>query len=275
MKERRFRACAGADVRNIFDEIQKHSGRESVLGLQIEPGVLTEDVKLITITIGGNDVGFAKVLRFCALLLPPWEGCLEREFDPYDQFQPDPTLETWVATRLTKLGEDLQVLYERLKTEAPDKARIIVLGYPSLFPEKLQLSCLGELGAYNKSERRGYIGYGITLNELIRDRALAAGLEYVDTMSLFTTHEPCGAGGPDWLRFPSPKIIDGWFHPNEIGQEKLARAVLCYLDEHPGEGDEAAASAEEGAAIDPGTKACFESADSFPAPPVEAARSMR
>jgi len=93
MKERRFRACAGADVRNIYDEVQKHGGVPSILGLQLEQGILTDDVKLITITIGGNDVGFAKVLKFCALLFPPTDGCLNNEFDPYDEFEPDPTLE--------------------------------------------------------------------------------------------------------------------------------------------------------------------------------------
>ena len=75
MEDRRFRACAGADVRNVFDEIQRHgdgkdNSLENYLGLQVEPGVLTDDVKLITVTMGGNDVGFAKVLKFCALFLP-------------------------------------------------------------------------------------------------------------------------------------------------------------------------------------------------------------
>lgn len=147
-----------------------------------------------------------------------------------------------------------------------------MLGYPSLFPEEIQFSCLGELGFFNKTERRGYIRYGVTLNNLIRERALAGDLEYIDTMPLFTTHEPCGAGGSDWMRFPSPKTIDGWFHPNETGQQKLARAVLCYLDEHPGGGN----AAPEGiASIDPGTRECFESSDIFPAPPAQAEEPTR
>jgi hypothetical protein len=102
---------------------------------------------------------------------------------------------------------------------------------------------------------------------LIRERALAANLEYIDTMSLFSTHEPCGAGGSDWMRFPSINSIDGWFHPNETGQEKLARAVLCYLDAHRGGVN---AAPEATVTIDPATKECFESSDIFPAPPTQA-----
>jgi len=267
MTERRFRACAGADVRNIYDEVQKHSGVPSMLGLQLEPDIMSDEVKLITITIGGNDVGFAKVLKFCALLFPPTDGCLNNEFDPYDDFKPDPTLDMWIDARLAQLADDLEILYGRLRAEAPEDARIIVLGYPSLFPEKLQFSCLGEFGLFNKTERGGYIRYGAALNDLIRERALAADLEYIDTMSLFSTHEPCGAGGSDWMRFPSTNSIDGWFHPNETGQEKLARAVLCYLDAHPGGANSAP---EATVSIDPVTKECFESSDIFPAPPAEA-----
>jgi lysophospholipase L1-like esterase len=267
MTERRFRACAGADVRNIYDEVQKHGGVPSMLGLQLEPDIMSDDVKLITITIGGNDVGFAKVLKFCALLFPPTDGCLNNEFDPYDDFQPDPTLETWINARFTQLGDDLDTLYGRLRAAAPSDVRILVLGYPSLFPEEIQFSCFGELGLFNKTERRGYIRYGVTLNNLIRERALAANLEYIDTMSLFSTHEPCGAGGSDWMRFPSINSIDGWFHPNETGQEKLARAVLCYLDAHRGGVN---AAPEATVTIDPATKECFESSDIFPAPPTQA-----
>ena len=278
MEDRRFRACAGADVRNVFDEIQRHgdgkdNSLENYLGLQVEPGVLTDDVKLITVTVGGNDVGFAKVLKFCALLLPPWDSCLDKKFDPYKEFDADPTLEEWIEDRFTELGNALEVMYARLNGEAPDDARIIVLGYPSLFPEKVQLTCLGEFGAFNKTERRRYIEYGIALNELIRDRAQGAGLEYLDTLWLFSNHEPCGAGGSDWMRFPSPRVIDGWFHPNEIGQEKLARVILCYLYEHPGGAGEAEVPVQETAAVDAATRECFESSDSFPAPPIEATRS--
>jgi lysophospholipase L1-like esterase len=279
MTERRFRACAGADVKNVFDEVQRHSDgrghtRENFQGLQVEPGVLTEDVKLITITMGGNDVGFAKVLKFCALLLPPWDSCLNNEFDPYDEFHKDPELSDWVDARLTKLGDDLKTMYERLNAEAPVDARIIVLGYPSLFPEEVQRSCFGELGAFNKEERAAYINYGLALNGLIRESAEGPGLEYLDTLSVFSTHEPCGAGGLDWMRFPSYRLIDGWFHPNEVGQEQLARVILCYLDEHPGGAGEATVPVQESGAVDAATRQCFESSDSFPAPPNEAAGSV-
>lgn len=60
-----FRACLGAVLANVFDEIQEHSAVANRQWLQAEPEIVGEDVALVTLTMGVNDVDFAKVLSFC------------------------------------------------------------------------------------------------------------------------------------------------------------------------------------------------------------------
>jgi hypothetical protein len=266
MTERRWRACSGALVGDIFDEEQTDGDDAGEVVTvpsppvpQVESGLLGEHVSLVTITIGGNDVGFAKSLRFCGLL-DPRKHCFDIPFDPYDEYATDPTLERWIDDRMGRLRERIADLYRRLR-EAAERARILVLGYPFLFPERVQATCLGQFGAYRAAERSAFIGHQREFTDLIQAEATAAGVEYVDVPSLFVTHEPCGRGGADWVRFPSPGRTYGWFHPNEIGQEKLARAVLCHLETYE-PGGEATAIREAQ------LRRCFESSDVFPAPPL-------
>lgn len=76
-------------------------------------------------------------------------------------------------------------------------------------------------------------------NELVRDRALAAGLEYVSPVAIWAGHEPCGDAG-QFTNAVKPLGGDGSFHPSRSGQEALAELVSCHLGEHPGDADGAA-----------------------------------
>src|SRR5262245_44003247 len=124
--ERVFRACSGANVENVFDVVQDHSGVVNHLGLQVGAGIAGDDVTLVTISVGGNDVDFAKVLSFCFDERP---DCSQLPYKGYD------SLEAWADAVIPALKEELSGFYVRLR-EAFPRARIVVLGYPALFPAK-------------------------------------------------------------------------------------------------------------------------------------------
>lgn len=224
--ETSFRACSGAVVDNVFNVVQRHSGVRNHLGLQVGPKTLDEDVRLVTISMGGNDLDFAKALRFCF----EERGCDDQ---PYKEYR---SLREWATGQLDMLKPTLVSLYDRLQSSFP-KARILVLGYPALFPEKAPplnrlhtAVCNILFTRWTASEREAIRGFGLSLNETILAAASEAGIEYVDIWSHFIGHEPCSTG--EWVRFVGISgdraIRDGSFHPLRQGQAMMARILSCH-----------------------------------------------
>ena len=229
-----FRACSGAVVPNVFDTVQDHSGVLNNQGLQVEPGIAGDDVTLVTLTIGGNDVDFAKVLSFCYFEGP---DCSELPYKGYEH------LRDWADARLSELKVDLINLYGRLRDAFP-RARILVLGYPALFPLKAPpiyrdrgALCTALFKEWTSPEREAIRDAGFKLSRVILEATQAAGadIEYVDISSHFAGHEPCSTGG-EWVRFIgllNSAVRDGSFHPLADGQRMMARIVSCHLDVFP------------------------------------------
>lgn len=228
---KQFRACSGAEVENVFDIVQDHSGVENRQGLQIEPTIPGEDVVLVTLTIGGNDLNFAKALSFCFSKGP---DCSQLPYNDY------PSLEEWIDATLKLLKVDLTELYGRVRITFPN-ARILVLGYPALFPLKAppiyrarNLLCTALFEQWTAPERDAIRSWGLNLNRIIQEASQAAGadIEYVDISPHFAGHEPCSTGG-EWIRFVglfNDAVRDGSFHPLADGQRMIARIVACHLD---------------------------------------------
>lgn len=223
-----FHACSGANVENIFDVVQEHSGVPDNDGLQVDADDLgPDDVRLVTLTIGGNDVDFAKVLTFC----------LKNDHCTDDPYKNSDSLRDWVETRLSTLRAELLALYGRLRESFPT-ARILVLGYPALFPERapswLRLDnadCTLLFRVWTTSEREAIRDWGFRLDEIVHSAADEVGIEYVDILPHFTGHEPCTLD--EWVRFvgvsANSAIRDSSFHPLRDGQAMMARIVACHL----------------------------------------------
>lgn len=220
------RACSGAIVSNVFDTVQTHSGTPNVQGHQVEAETFAGDVVLVTLTMGGNDLRFADMLIFCA----KHTNCLG---DTFDQGKP---LESWANDHLDSIQTDLTDMYAKLRDAAPADARILVLGYPGLFPETVpplfaDPFCHEVMSVWGQSEREAIRAWNVQLNEAVREAAQASGIEYVDIYSYFSQHEVCGSAGA-WIKFvgdPSRVERDGWFHPTRTGQGMMARILACYL----------------------------------------------
>jgi hypothetical protein len=131
----RFAACSGAQTDDFYDANPNNTNEPAQLSQ-----LVTGEVRTITLTIGGNDAGFADVLGQCAerLWLPGQPtfvgyGCAS-----------DSTLNGDLSQRLDALAgtttgaydsrpiHPLASLYQAMAEDAPD-AKIYVGGYPRLF----------------------------------------------------------------------------------------------------------------------------------------------
>jgi hypothetical protein len=216
-------ACSGATTDALFK------------GSNGEPNQLdhlTKDTTLVTLTMGGNDAHFAEVLKTClgqdvvnAYGIPVtcselWNHSVSQAISKLAMPKPN--------TKGTLLYD-----YSEIKKNVSPDARILVLGYPRFFPKGgsgFPWLCNGVHGGDQR-----WINQKLhDLDVAIQNAALAAGVEYVDTENAFDGHELCNGKGSEsavnQLNFNPLHLVYN-FHPNALGHQLLANAVIAELSE--------------------------------------------
>ncbi len=175
-----FRACSGATVADVTSA---------------QLGALTTSTRFVTISVGGNDAGFADVLTECAL--PAWASDCDGAVDG---------AQAYVSGTLPAR---LSTLYASIRSRAP-QAKVVVVGYPRIF--------MGEdcnaLTFFSPSEQTRLNQTADRLNSVLSTRAAAAGFTFANPTSAFTGHAVCD--DPEWLNGLS-NPIDESYHPNVAG----------------------------------------------------------
>jgi hypothetical protein len=126
-------ACSGAVTANILHPSNASAERQWGEQTQIGRGFLNENTTLVTLTIGGNDVGFGDIIQDCILY-----SAATQQGEGYCDQSPSPTGQTsttygqWVQGNLDSLGNSIGDVLQDVHASAPS-ARIVMLGYPTLF----------------------------------------------------------------------------------------------------------------------------------------------
>jgi len=207
-----LRACAGATIADV---------RSSQLG------ALSGGTNLVTITAGGNDIGWASVLTECAL--PAWlSNC-------------NAAIDTAVAAIRTQLPVALGALYADIRGRAPS-ARVVVVGYPRLFNG---VDC-SWLTFFSGAEMTRLNATADLLDDVTAAAARAAGFSFADPRVAFTGHAVCDRSA--WinnLTYP----VDESYHPNRSGQSGYASVVAPVLSGSAPLGVSAAALSAQSASL--------------------------
>jgi lysophospholipase L1-like esterase len=158
-------------------------------------GPLNSGTDLVSLTVGGNDAGFADVMTTC--VLQSEANCLARVNE---------------AKRFvdTTLPGRLDSVYSAIRSKAPS-ARVVVLGYPRFY--KLGGSCVAGL---TENERRAINGAADHLNTATAKRAADHGFAFGDVVPNFTGHEICS--GAPWLHSVNWVNVGESYHPTAGGQ---------------------------------------------------------
>jgi lysophospholipase L1-like esterase len=184
-----FVACAGATTITL------------VTGGQL--AALDADTDLVTLTIGGNDVGWSVAVAAC--LKGTDAQCAGAVA----------LVHALITTQLPPL---LDAVYAQVAAAAPN-AHVVVTGYPRLFSP--------EYGGYleaSSAELSTLNAAADTLNAVIAAAAARAGFQFVDVRQRFDGH---GANSPDaWILGLSDP---GAFHPTLDGYEAYTAAVNSAL----------------------------------------------
>ena len=170
---------------------------------------------LVTITMGGNDIGFVPILTNCVATLG---GCVAD--GRISQAEADVVREQRV------LVSD----YRKIHAADPG-AVILAVGYPRLFP--LRQSGVVSCGLWLHPDVRLALNQlDADLNAIVHDAAAQAGLRYVDVSNALSGHEACTAHS--WLYpFLHPLSDQQSGHPIKAGQQAIAGAVESYFRQQP------------------------------------------
>ncbi|MFF8731859.1 SGNH/GDSL hydrolase family protein [Streptomyces sp. NPDC015171] len=211
-------SCGGATTAEMW---QAQGGNPPQLD------ALDRHTDLVTVQIGGNDVGFGTVIGTCARLAaqdPAGNPC-ERSYKAagYDQ------LALAVVRTAPKVDRVLRAVHAR----APH-ARVVVVGYPDLLPDDGG-GCFPQVPFAQKdfpylrdTEKR--------LNLMLRLVAGVNRAEYVDTYRPTVGHDMCKAPADRWIEPLRPASPAAPAHPNAKGEEAMARAVLARIQRGHGRG---------------------------------------
>ncbi|MGW1140278.1 SGNH/GDSL hydrolase family protein [Streptomyces zhihengii] len=175
-----FTACSGARTNDVTAN---------------QLGPLSSATDLVTVTIGGNDAGFADVMTSC--VLNSESTCLSRVA------QAKAYVDSTLPARLDSV-------YNAIRAKAPS-ARVVVLGYPRFY--QLNGSCIAGL---SEGERAAINGASDHLNAAVAKRAANHGFTFGSVVGTFTGHEICS--GSSWLHSVNWLNIGESYHPTAAGQ---------------------------------------------------------
>lgn len=208
-------SCSGATTEDM-------TAPQSVPGGSNAPQLdaLTADTTLVSLTIGGNDIGFGSIIQECTTrspLQPTGSACK----DFYTAGGTD-RLAANIDATAPKIAATLDAIAER----SPD-ATIVVVGYPVILPDTGP-GCFpivpfspGDVAYLRSTEK--------ALNAMIEDEAGSAGAVFVDTYTPSIGHDVCQLPGVKWVEGLVPTAPAAPVHPNSLGTAGQARAVLATL----------------------------------------------
>ena len=176
-----FRACSGAKVADVTNT---------------QLSALSSTTAYVTISVGGNDAGFADVLTECAM--PGWMSDCNGAIDDAQYF-----INNTLPGRLS-------TLYASIRSRAP-YAKVVVVGYPRIFNGE---DC--NAGTWFSPSEESRLNYTADLlNSKTSAQASAKGFTFANPTSRFVGHAVCD--DVEWINGLSNPISES-YHPNRTGQ---------------------------------------------------------
>ncbi|MEV0269973.1 SGNH/GDSL hydrolase family protein [Hamadaea sp. NPDC050747] len=209
-------SCGGATTGDILNPSDGQLG----ITVPAQLAAVTADTALVTVGIGGNDIGFSGIIEDCvsASYAKPFGSPCK---DKYTAGGTDQLL-----TRITATASKVAAVLQAVHQAAPN-ARVVVVGYPVIVPDS-GYGCFpavplafGDVPYLRSTEK--------SLNSMLRTTAAANGASYVDTYTPTIGHDVCKSSGTRWVEGLIPTVAAAPFHPNAGGEQAMATAVRAAL----------------------------------------------
>jgi len=243
--------CSGAVTANVIAKPQKTDSGTAPVQL----GALGPDTRVVTLSIGGNDLGFFTTATSCIALTK--NGPILTTSKPnckssYVKKGVDTLAERIPGAVVEGSGKTPSGLVKTFAAieEAAPKAKIFVIGYPAITPDKAHTPAAGcfrsGLGGSLRSLRidNGFPftnGDSLYLNDIekkldaaTREQTELAGHTYVSVLADSEAHSACASPEASYVQGLSLRtnkdfsftILPGALHPNAKGAAFLANSAI-------------------------------------------------
>ena len=176
-----FDACSGATTADVVNT---------------QVSVLSSATTLVSITIGGNDVGFSSVMETC--VLDSTSSCVS-------------AVNSAESEANSQLPGELDNALNAIAAHAPN-AKVVVMDYPELYDLSKSSSCIG----LSTTDRTDLNQAADVLDGVIKAAAARHNDTFGDVRSNFSGHEICDSNS--WLHSVNIFDIDESYHPTASGQ---------------------------------------------------------
>lgn len=237
-------ACSGAETKNIYREPYKGEAPQAD---QLFPVAQRYDVKLIAVSIGGNDLGFGDIIEACIT-------AFRKNAKPCNEEQQKIVIGKLASTRhnvVTAVNAIKQVMtragydtgdYKLVLQSAPSP---LPMGDEIRYGENGERTLVGGCPFWNADAdwaRGKLVG---EISTLLKSAADEAAVGFLDLQNAFNGKEVCSKSSrlvdsdnppseilSEWVRFAQTGKLQGQrqesLHPNYYGQNALGRCLFLY-----------------------------------------------
>ena len=176
---------------------------------------LDASTTVVSLTIGGNDIGFSEVAQSCIVVNPFSHPCLDK-YNPGGVDQ--------LKARINATAPKVAAVLQGIKARAPS-AKIYVVNYPAIFPET-GFGCWPQMPIgfqdvpYLRSTEK-------SLNAMLATQAAANGATLVNWYAASIGHDACKGSSTRWVEPLVPGNSAAPIHPNKAGMAGGANALLA------------------------------------------------
>jgi lysophospholipase L1-like esterase len=211
--EFRDASCSGAETEDMTQQ-QNVSPRPNPPQFDS----LSADTVAVTVTIGGNDIGFSGIAEDCFSPTPNSGSPCKDQYTAGGQDE----ISRRIAETAPKVGAVLVGIRERSPS-----AKVFVVNYSALFPHSgpgcypLMPVADGDVPYLRAKQEE--------LNAMIAEQASLNGAHLVDVYAASVGHDACALPGLRWVEPYVPASPAAPLHPNLIGMQAMSNLVLTEM----------------------------------------------
>lgn len=180
--------------------------------------------KIVTLTAGGNDVGFSNILEYCAS--PSWE---ERIINVSCSYAVDERAKEMLKNSIHSQYGMTRLLISKIKDASPE-TKIYLVGYPQ-FIAGPSIGCMYNAASLNLAERKMIRQAVSELNNVLWRAATDEGVVFIDVEDSLQGGQLCEGGQymTGLLNIGMDNIVNNRihesFHPNHKGHARMASDI--------------------------------------------------
>jgi lysophospholipase L1-like esterase len=203
-------SCLGASTKDL-DASQGS-------GIPAQLSALGPSTSLVSLGIGGNDLGFSSVVANCAAITP-W-GATRVGWSCRSHYTVNGVDE--LVSLVHQVGDRVAALLTDVRSRAP-LARVFVIGYPDIVPANGR-GCWPML-PFSSPDLDYVRSIEADLNDTLSGDASAAGDGFVNMATPSAAHNACTSATSRWVEpiVPSPGTFP--LHPSAVGMAGMARVL--------------------------------------------------